>query len=143
MKNTNEAKDRKALQKMAAELHEVVARIQALYALEDYATGHAFVVFQYEKDRNKFIKLARTPAKAKAKKGSSTSAVAPEGRQLSRSARPDVAPEVCAAPEPGEVVWESLELDDAPVDIRGSFARAERRETASPICLDADAFAAD
>ena len=34
-------------------------------------------------------------------------------------------------------------LSDAPVEIRGSFARAERRDVASPLCLGAEAFDAD
>ena len=34
-------------------------------------------------------------------------------------------------------------LSDAPVDVLGSYARAERRTVESPLCLSADSFAAD
>ena len=110
LKWQTKAKDQEKTLKLAKEMAEVVGRTKELYELEDFATGHAFVIFQYEADRNKFIRMAHTPARGRKQSGS---AVAPAGHRLSRSARPDSAPEVVAAPEPSEVCWESLELDDA------------------------------
>ena len=211
---STEADDTQKLRALAAEMGEVVRQIQKLYYLEDFATGHAFVVFQYESDRDRFLSMARkaidaasstpgaatvaTPASSRAEPASDAAAdselkvaaapataatatadaaavdaaaatpapapsstPAPEpapapaptptltpapapaptlaptpapapasspapaptpapvpasaasGRFLPRSSRADTPPEVCTAPEPSEVCWESLELDDA------------------------------
>ena len=61
LKASTKAKDTEATLKLAKEIAEVVGRTKELYDMEDYATGHAFVVFQYEADRNRFIRLARRP----------------------------------------------------------------------------------
>lgn len=96
------------------------------YKEPDYATGHAFIVFNYEKDKLRFLKKAREADASTAAKpmlpsvGFSAPRVLPNGsgsgkppRQLLPTAsEPGRPPQVIDAPEPSEVNWEALELDD-------------------------------
>jgi len=48
--------EKRALERLAIALREEQTRLQHLWDLPDKATGHAFVVFRLEADRNRFVK---------------------------------------------------------------------------------------
>ena len=82
----------------------------------DYSTGIAFIVFQYEADKIKFMRIVREAAArpwlARTLRAGSVAPASEEGNVvLPRSSR-EAVPTVTQAPEPSEVNWEALELND-------------------------------
>ena len=94
----------------------LVKEINRLWDEPDYATGHAYVVFNLEVDRNAFLQRMHSE---RAQKGP-----AAVEQLLPRSAgnrnptrwqhtHGGNGVEAMEAPEPSEVLWQNLELDDA------------------------------
>lgn len=50
-------REKRALKKLAARLHAKQVRLKELWDAPDMATGHAFVVFHLEEDRNRLVRL--------------------------------------------------------------------------------------
>ena len=86
-------------EELREDMHEILDELNKIYDEPDFATGHAFIVFQYEKDKNALLKLYNTDGKAPPV----LSRTAPEGVQVTAH----------AAPEPSEVNWAALEINDA------------------------------
>ena len=120
------------------ELNEKLARImrelETLYREPDLATGHAFIVFNFERDKLRLLKELRKSAADSSPRrgllgrlfgwlfGGSSKRVVPveDDRRRGRSGPPLPASleagarvEALAAPEPSEVNWQALELNDA------------------------------
>lgn len=117
---------------IAAKYQKVKARLHDLIDEPDISTGHAFVVFRSEKDRNFIVRrfrraLALERSKNRGilrKSGSglppakltrSASQVPPAFNILNwrtwRATKTEVV--VCSAPEPDEIIWENLAKTDA------------------------------
>ena len=45
------------------EMAKIMAELEHLYEEPDYATGQAFVTFNYEADKNKLLKMFNPPVK--------------------------------------------------------------------------------
>ena len=117
---------------LQAKLQKSRAKLEATCANQAHqTTGHGFIVFNYEADRNRFArKLLRTPSQLRRLRFQQWLDNHPRWpgvgsmRRLLRQLGPDVEPlpqmrsaggtmlQVLSAPEPDEVVWENLELSD-------------------------------
>lgn len=117
-----------------ATMSTIVVELERLYTEPDYATGHAFITFNYEKDKLRFLQRYNDQHAPAVKKGGLSSVlsalrgrfgsrppkVKPSAEKsaepplIKRAARPGKSFEADgSAPEPSEVNWEALELDDA------------------------------
>ena len=100
-------------------MESILQELQILYAEPDYATGHVFVTFNYEKDKLRFLKAfnADFPPKLKGMFASAKPRVRPDPGDrmplINRAAEPGRTIQAMSAPEPSEVNWEALELSDA------------------------------
>ena len=116
------------------EMSKIMVELEELYREPDFATGHAFVTFNYERDKLKLLKLlskksrsssaaqepSRSPSPSLIRRVSDSVAdnlawVLPRSKltnPLPRSGHPQKRVKVMNAPEPSEVHWEALELSD-------------------------------
>lgn len=99
----------------------LVSEMSELWRERDYATGHAYIIFQYETDRNRLLNILNSVPGPKRKsllvdlyegwrpaEWEHTKAMLPR----SANVRYRMGVEAVPAPEPSEVVWQNLELDD-------------------------------
>ena len=111
---------RRALEKVETQKAEVMAKLEEFKQEEDVTTGHAFVTFMYERDRNKLISMCsmrNTTMVAAALRWchfSCCAALLGDKRPVWESAasRGGKPRSVVVAPEPDDVKWENLQLDE-------------------------------
>lgn len=97
-------------QRAEAELESTRSRIVQINAAPRQSTGHAFVVFQLETDRNRLLRLFHNSKGLPAQTHREHILAAAGGALHSEAAGAQMS--VKAAPEPAEVNWANLELDD-------------------------------
>ena len=115
---------------LSAEMAKIMIELEDLYREPDFATGHAFVTFNYERDKLKLLKLlSKKSSSSSAAQGSTPTLIRrmsdtvadnlawglPRSKlvnPLPRSGHPEKGVKVMNAPEPSEVHWEALELSD-------------------------------
>ena len=106
---------------LTQQMETLVKDIDVLWDEPDFSTGHAYVVFQYESDRNAFLEqLNAVPGKPPtcalvSLHGSWPPVDAAHAKAMlprTVSPRAEMPLEAVPAPEPSEVVWQNLELDD-------------------------------
>ena len=108
----------KASMRIITEMRVLLRKLEKLWEEPDYATGHAYIIFQYEETRNAFIKQTRAmtaPRPTLFRRfiyGATLPAPLSGKTVLPHSAAGKSCVQVLTAPEPSDVIWENLELDD-------------------------------
>ena len=97
-----------------SEMNKIMADLEDLYQKPSYATGHAFVTFHYEKDKQRFLQKMRAAGVGASRKTRLGETQSTSTLLLRRTAGLGVRPLTAEdAPEPSDVNWAALEYDDA------------------------------
>jgi hypothetical protein len=113
MDETDEGLEEEALE-LNEDLQKIMKELEVLYDEPDYATGQAFVVFNYEKDKIRLLKKFNSAKGGKVSGLFFQRRVAPaDGIPSLRRSAAGRRVQCIPAPEPSEVNWCALEIDDA------------------------------
>jgi hypothetical protein len=116
------AATKRKLEALAERRRGIVAELDEHRREPDVATGHAFIVFNYEADRNKLLELCNPSGLCTPK---SLGFVLPSwlatdprfdwesAMERTHAEAPGKRPVVGVAPEPDDVMWENLSINDA------------------------------